>query len=315
MLCSCMVSWGSSWAGMGNLGFLLSHCRGIGPHLKLRWGTRGSCWVEVRNSGFFSSCDGELGDPFELKQVSQSPSWGARGKSWFLSSGSTGNGSHFEMRWGTWCSSRVVVGSSGFLSSCDGYPGEPLKLQKGSQASFRVARGDSGFVSSRCRGIGPHFWLRWDLVVFINLCPGIRPGVIRSDILVSSGTLRRYFESPEMTLLPSKMSWICNSLNSLLYHVGWLRLELYIENCTFLSFFWEKELGKERWGNQWWKMTLRRGENFVGRWQIHPLALVSFVKTLWILIRLSKLPSHTMYNWKVLMTLEEIVLNWVVGMQ
>ena len=52
----------------GNSGFLLSHCRGIGPHLDLMQGPgfHFEMWLLLRNSGLLSSCDGELGDPLEL---------------------------------------------------------------------------------------------------------------------------------------------------------------------------------------------------------------------------------------------------------
>ena len=53
---------------MGNVGFLLSHYRGIGPHLELKWEVvlLLELWLEM---GFLVSCDGELGDPLELHQV------------------------------------------------------------------------------------------------------------------------------------------------------------------------------------------------------------------------------------------------------
>ena len=45
----------------GNSGLLSSRCREIGPHLKLRWDTRGSSPVMTGISGFLSSCKRGVG--------------------------------------------------------------------------------------------------------------------------------------------------------------------------------------------------------------------------------------------------------------
>jgi len=70
----------------GNSGLLSSRCRGIGPHLKLRWDTRGSSPVTTGISGFLSSCK-------------------------------RGVGSHPVFSHGTPLSSRVLKGVLGLLSS------------------------------------------------------------------------------------------------------------------------------------------------------------------------------------------------------
>ena len=69
-------------------------------------------------------------------------------------------------------SSGVEGRISRFLSSCGGKKlrvplelhgdlGDPLVFPQGSQIPFQIARGTSGFLSRCCRGIGPHFEMRW----------------------------------------------------------------------------------------------------------------------------------------------------------
>lgn len=50
---------------------------------------------------------------------------------------------------------------------------------------------------------------------------------------------------------------MCTHLDSLLRHANWLRVELYFENCTFLSVVYEKEFRKDKW---WKQMKENKGE-------------------------------------------------------
>ena len=47
----------------GEVGIPLELKQGMGPHLPLRWETRGSSRLVVGNSGFIKSCDGDLWAP------------------------------------------------------------------------------------------------------------------------------------------------------------------------------------------------------------------------------------------------------------
>ena len=67
------------------LGFLSTRSRGISPHLKMRWATRGSSRV-VGNSGFLSSCNRYFGETLELLKGSQDSVLVAGGNSGLLSS-------------------------------------------------------------------------------------------------------------------------------------------------------------------------------------------------------------------------------------
>lgn len=128
---------------MGNSGFISCRCRGIGPHLDMRWGTRGFSAV-VGNSVFLSSLGGKLGFPLELQQGIRASSDAVRGKLGFLSRSSRGVEPLFEFQQATL-----------FLSSFDGNLSVPLMLQQGSQSSSRVQAGNSGFPPSCSRGVEP----------------------------------------------------------------------------------------------------------------------------------------------------------------
>ena len=47
----------------GEVGIPLELKQGMGPHLQMRWETRGSSRLVAGNSGFISSCDGDLWAP------------------------------------------------------------------------------------------------------------------------------------------------------------------------------------------------------------------------------------------------------------
>ena len=87
--------------------FLLSGCRDIGPHLKMR-----------QRHGVF----------LELGRETQDSSRVATWNSGFISCHSRGIGPHLELKWETRVSSQAVMGNLVFLSSCDGDLGFPVKL-------------------------------------------------------------------------------------------------------------------------------------------------------------------------------------------
>ena len=141
----------------------MSHCRGIDPHFKMRWGTRCSFQVEAGNSGFLLICDGNLGEPLELPKESQESFRVVRGNSGLLSSRLRGIYPHFTLEGGeSHGFSQLVVGNSGFLSNCDDDVGEPLVLTQGSQASIRVTMRNLELLSCRCKRIRPHLELRYE---------------------------------------------------------------------------------------------------------------------------------------------------------
>ena len=47
----------------GDVGIPLELKQGMGPHLQMRWDTRGSSQIVVGTSFFISSCDGDPGSP------------------------------------------------------------------------------------------------------------------------------------------------------------------------------------------------------------------------------------------------------------
>ena len=128
----------------------------MGPHLRMRWDTRGSSGVVVGNLAFISSCDGDLSTPLSCLRESS-----------FLSSFEREPGIALEVLQEKRASSRVDRGISWFVSSCGRRLGvplqvppgaqEPLVLPQGSQVSIRVARVCTGVLWSHGRGIRPQF--------------------------------------------------------------------------------------------------------------------------------------------------------------
>ena len=55
----------------GNIEFLTSQHRGIGPDLEMMWGTRAPSQVMAGDSGFLSSGDWNLGEPLDLHKCCQ----------------------------------------------------------------------------------------------------------------------------------------------------------------------------------------------------------------------------------------------------
>ena len=151
---------------------VLLHIKWIGPHLEMRWGTRGSSLV-VGNSGFFSCCDGCHRESLELHKWSQDSFQVARGNSGLLSRHCREKGPHLALRGESRDFSRVVAGSSVFFSSCDMDLRAPLMLPQWSQASFWVAKVTLWFLSSFCRGIRHHLELRQEIQCSSPVVTGI----------------------------------------------------------------------------------------------------------------------------------------------
>ena len=90
----------------GEVGIPLELKQGMGPHLQMRWDTRGTSQVVAGNSAFISSCDGDLWAPlsslkgvkfsveferepviaFEVRQEKSASSCVDGGILWFVSS-------------------------------------------------------------------------------------------------------------------------------------------------------------------------------------------------------------------------------------
>ena len=170
------------------MGLLLSHFRGIRPHLSLRgecrgvfpvvagslgpsrnsMGTSGNLWEPLvlpqGSNAFFQVARGTLGFLLnhcmgiglhhELGQETQVSTLVVTEISGFLSSFKRGVRPRLMLRHGTPLSSRVVKGVSGLLSSSGRELGLFLEVQQGSQTSLSTVRGYSGFHSSWCRDSG-----------------------------------------------------------------------------------------------------------------------------------------------------------------
>ena len=79
----------------GEVGIPLELKQGMGPHLQIRWDTRGSTRVVLGNWPFVSSCDQDLWAPLScLKEVKLS----------------------LEFSEGTWDCSRGAAGETGLIS-------------------------------------------------------------------------------------------------------------------------------------------------------------------------------------------------------
>ena len=137
----------------GEVGIPLELKQGMGPHLRMRWETRGSSRLVAGNSSFISSCDGDL----ELHEGSQASSRVLRGNSGMLSRCCRRKGPRLALTGASCGLSRVAVGGLGFLSRYHRELGEPLVLSQQSQVSIRVVRASAGVLWSHGRGIRPHF--------------------------------------------------------------------------------------------------------------------------------------------------------------
>ena len=57
----------------GEVGIPLELKQGMGPHLQMRWDTRGSSRVVVGNSSFILTCDGDLLAPLNCMKGVKPP--------------------------------------------------------------------------------------------------------------------------------------------------------------------------------------------------------------------------------------------------
>ena len=140
----------------GEVGIPLELNSGMGPHLQMRWETRGSSQVVVGNSGFLSRFDGDFWAPMHCMKGVKPLKFGEGALDCSLGPAATkglmsrGRGNLLvllELRWG------------GLRFLCR-YPRElrePLVLPQGSQVSIRVVRGSAGSLWSLGRGIRLQF--------------------------------------------------------------------------------------------------------------------------------------------------------------
>lgn len=115
--------------------------QGMGPHLQMRWETRGFSRVVAGISGCLSRCDRVLWAPLCCTKAVKPP---------------------LEVREGTWDCSQGTAGKkrasclkdggfSWFFSSCGGRLGIPLQVLWATQEASHVASGMSS-LHSRCEG-------------------------------------------------------------------------------------------------------------------------------------------------------------------
>ena len=138
----------------GEDGIPLKLKQGIGPHLQMRFDTRGSSQVVAGNSAFITSCDGDLWAPLCCMKGVMPPLESGEGTRDCLLGAVGENASSLIDRVISWV-----------FSSCGRRLGiplqvpkelrEPLVLPQGSQVSIQVVRASAGFIWSHDRGIGP----------------------------------------------------------------------------------------------------------------------------------------------------------------
>ena len=188
----------------GNIGFLTSQHRGIGPDLEMMWGTRAPSQVMAGDSGFLSSGDWNLGEPLDLHKCCQALLSSFERELGTVLEVLLGKGPYLALRQESSGFSHVAVGSLGFLSSCDRDLRERFVLPQGSQVSFGVLRVRAGLLSSYCRRIRPHLALRGEShgvsrvlagsFVLLSSCDGdcreplVLPQGSQASFQVASGT-------------------------------------------------------------------------------------------------------------------------------
>ena len=148
----CRVPFGVS---RRNVGFLLRHCSGKGPHLALRGELRGFSRVVAGSLGFLLSCDGDLRDPLVASE-----------KSGLFSSCEGLVGIPLEWLLANRAMFRGQSVNSIFLSSGDRDLGLPVKVQLGSQAVSGVEAWNAAFLWSCKRGVRPPVKFRWGIWAF-----------------------------------------------------------------------------------------------------------------------------------------------------
>ena len=171
---------------------ILTHCRGILPHLMLRVESHGFSRVVAGSLGFLSSGDGDFREP----QGCQASFLVVRGTLGFLSTHCRRIRPHLKLKRETHVFSPFVTGISGFLLSFNRCLRPRLMFRHGNLLSAQVAKGVSGLLlvesgnlafnrgtigesdlplcceqklrvpTSHFRGIRPYLELRGNLVSF-----------------------------------------------------------------------------------------------------------------------------------------------------
>ena len=99
----------------GEVGIPLELKQGMGPHLQVRWETRGACQLVAGTSPFISSWDGDPG-PHVLHEGNPASSRVLRENSGMLSRHCRRKGPHLAWMGESRGLSRVVQGGLGFIS-------------------------------------------------------------------------------------------------------------------------------------------------------------------------------------------------------
>ena len=120
----------------GNVGLLLSYCRGIGPH-----------HIDGGISWFFSSC-GKVGVPLELRWESQETLLLPQGNHASFQVARGHFGIPCELLQGNRASSRVEAGNMGYHCICNRILGIDIEFRQGNQASPHDEAWSSSLLSS-----------------------------------------------------------------------------------------------------------------------------------------------------------------------
>ena len=129
----------------GEVGIPLELKQGMGPHLHVRWETRGTSRIVAGNKGFHLRCDGDLRTPFNcMKRVkphlkigegTRECSLGAAGTNGLMSRGRGNLLVFLELQREAWNSSPANPWNSGSLTCCFREVKSPCELQGASQDS------------------------------------------------------------------------------------------------------------------------------------------------------------------------------------
>ena len=138
-------------AMQGEVGIPLELKQGMGPHLHVRWETRGSSRIVAGNKGFHLRCDGDLRTPFNcMKRVkphlkigegTQECSLGAAGTNGLMSRGQGILLVFLELQQKVWDSSPAIPWNSRSLTCCLREVNSPCELRWASRGSSSVGAG------------------------------------------------------------------------------------------------------------------------------------------------------------------------------
>ena len=140
----------------GEVGIPLELKQGMGPHLHVRWETRGSSRIVAGNKGFHLRCDGDLWTRFNcMKRVKPHLKIGEGTRECSLGAERT-NGLMSRRRGNLlvflelqqWDSSPANLWNSGSLTCCLREVKSPCELRGASQDSFSVSAGSWVFIRS-----------------------------------------------------------------------------------------------------------------------------------------------------------------------